>query len=101
MGDSGIAIGNAVGSAIANIGMVVATVALITRVTVAPDAFNSRARWMLVATVLSWSLVMSRMAGLILVMLRKHGTLAAREGSILLGAFVLYLCGLAVIPLLD
>lgn len=70
MGDSELAIGNAVGSTIANIGLIIATVALIKRVTVEPDAFNSRARWMLAATVLlialSWSLAMSRGVGLIL-----------------------------------
>lgn len=70
MGDSGIAIGNAVGSTIANIGLIVAAVALMTPIVVEPDLFNSRARWMLVAAVLvivlAWSLAISRVGGLIL-----------------------------------
>lgn len=70
MGDSGIAVGNAVGSAIANIGLIVGTVALITRVAVERDLFNRRARFMVAAAVLAvvllWPLELSRWGGWLL-----------------------------------
>ena len=70
MGDSGIAIGNAVGSAIANIGLIVAVVALITPVVVDLADFKARSRWMLGSAVLvilfSWNLNLPRTYGLIL-----------------------------------
>ena len=47
LGDSGIAIGNAVGSAIANIGLIVGVVALLTPVVVDLADFKARSRWML------------------------------------------------------
>ena len=70
MGDSGIAIGNAVGSAIANIGLIVAVVALLAPVVVDLADFRARSRWMLGSAVLviifSWNLNLPRTYGLIL-----------------------------------
>mgnify|MGYP001234401056 CR=1 FL=1 len=48
MGDSGIAVGNAVGSCIANIGLIIGAVALIAPVTVDLADFRRSARWMAV-----------------------------------------------------
>ena len=73
LGDSGIALGNAVGSCICNIGLIVGTVALITPVTVDWRDFANRAAWMLAAGVLvvafSWDRTMSRPLGLVLLVL--------------------------------
>ena len=70
MGDSGIAIGNAVGSAIANIGLIVGVVALLTPVVVDLSDFKVRSRWMLGSAVLvvmlSWNLNLPRTYGVIL-----------------------------------
>ena len=70
MGDSGIAIGNAVGSAIANIGLIVGVVALLTPVVVDLADFMVRSRWMLGSAVLvvtlCWNLNLPRAYGLIL-----------------------------------
>ena len=64
MGDSGIALGNAVGSVIANIGLIIGTVALVTRVSVDREAYITRSAWMCGAAVLvvlfSWNGVISR-----------------------------------------
>lgn len=46
MGDSGIALGNAVGSCICNIGLIVGTVAIMTPVGAEPRDFANRAGWM-------------------------------------------------------
>ena len=67
MGDSGIALGNAIGSCICNIGLVVGTVALITPVAVDQRDFANRAAWMLGGAVLviglSWDRNLSRPFG--------------------------------------
>ena len=73
LGDSGIALGNAVGSCICNIGLIVGTVALLAPITVAWRDFANRAAWMLAAGVLvvafSWDRTMSRPLGLVLLVL--------------------------------
>ena len=70
MGDSGIALGNAVGSAIANIGLIVGVVAVMGVVKVDVKDFRRRSLWMLGASVLvilfAWSLHMGRFFGAIL-----------------------------------
>ena len=71
-GDSGIAVGNAIGSCIANIGLVIGTVALITPVAVNLSDFRRRTRWMVIAGVLvmlfSWNHTSDRMSGSMLLM---------------------------------
>ena len=73
MGDSGIALGNAVGSVIANIGLIIGTVALMTRVSVDREAYIRRSAWMCVAAVLvilfSWDGAISRPLAAILLAL--------------------------------
>jgi cation:H+ antiporter len=70
MGDSGIALGNAVGSCICNIGLIVGTVALIMPVQVDIADFIRRAGWMvgggLLVVAFSWDLTMERLYGGIL-----------------------------------
>ncbi|MDP3919229.1 MAG: calcium/sodium antiporter [Candidatus Omnitrophota bacterium] len=70
MGDSGIAVGNAVGSAIANIGLIVGVVAVLTPVVVDLADFRARSLWMLGSAILviifSWDLELPRTLGLIL-----------------------------------
>lgn len=51
-GDSGIALGNAVGSCICNVGLIVGTLALLTPVEVERRDFGRRVAWMLSAAVL-------------------------------------------------
>jgi cation:H+ antiporter len=51
-GDSGIALGNAVGSCICNVGLIVGTLALLTPVEVERRDFSRRVAWMLSAAVL-------------------------------------------------
>ena len=67
MGDSGIALGNAVGSCICNIGLIVGTVAVIMPVSVDRTDFVNRAGWMSLGGILvvlfSWDLTMSRALG--------------------------------------
>ncbi|MEE2636083.1 MAG: calcium/sodium antiporter [Acidobacteriota bacterium] len=64
VGDSGIALGNALGSCICNIGFIVGTVAVLTRVEVDPRALRPRAAWMVSAAVLvvvfTWDRTLSR-----------------------------------------
>ena len=71
-GDSGIAVGNAIGSCIANIGLVIGTVALITPVAVNLSDFRRRTRWMVIAGVLvmlfSWNHTIDRLSGIMLLM---------------------------------
>ncbi len=73
IGDSGIALGNAIGSCICNIGLIVGTVAIITAVTVDQRDFANRAAWMLGAAVLviafSWDRELGRPLGMVLVTL--------------------------------
>ena len=73
MGDSGIALGNAVGSCICNIGLIVGTVALIMPVQVDKQDFIRRAGWMvgggLLVVGFSWDLTMERVFGLVLLTL--------------------------------
>ena len=65
MGDSGIALGNAVGSCICNIGLIVGTVALIMPVQVDRPDFIRRAGWMvgggLLVVAFSWDLTLDRL----------------------------------------
>ena len=67
LGDSGIALGNAVGSCICNIGLIVGTVALIMPVEVDRSDFIRRAGWMVAGGVLvvafSWDRSMERVYG--------------------------------------
>ena len=73
MGDSGIALGNAVGSCICNIGLIVGTVALIMPVQVDKPDFIRRAAWMvgggLLVVGFSWDLTMDRVYGVVLLVL--------------------------------
>lgn len=70
MGDSGIALGNAIGSCIANIGLIVGLVAIIMPVEVNRPDFVRRAAWMVAAGVLvvafTWDRSMDRVYGLLL-----------------------------------
>ena len=67
LGDSGIALGNAVGSCICNIGLIVGTVALIMPVEVDRSDFIRRAAWMVAGGALvvafSWDRSMERVYG--------------------------------------
>ena len=73
MGDSGIALGNAIGSCICNIGLIVGTVALMTSVTVDRRDFANRAAWMSGGAVLvigfCWDRSLSRPLGAVLLTL--------------------------------
>ena len=73
MGDSGIALGNAVGSCICNIGLIVGMVALIMPVQVDRRDFVRRAGWMVAGGVLvvgfSWDLSLDRVYGIVLLAL--------------------------------
>ena len=70
MGDSGIALGNAVGSCICNIGLIIGLVAIIMPVRVDRSDFIRRAAWMVGGGVLvvafSWDRSMERVYGLLL-----------------------------------
>ena len=70
VGDSGIALGNAIGSCICNIGLIVGTVALIAPVTVDRRDFANRAKWMsagaVLVVVLSWDRTLGRPFGALL-----------------------------------
>ena len=67
LGDSGIALGNAVGSAIVDMGLVTGTVALIVPVTVDRAVFRRRAWWVRIAAILlvivSWNQVIGQVSG--------------------------------------
>ena len=64
VGDTGIALGNAVGSCICNVGLIVGTVSLLTPVEVEKRDFVPRAAWMVSAAVLvaafTWDRTLSR-----------------------------------------
>ena len=92
MNNSGIALGNAVGSCICNIGLIVGTVALITPVAMNPTEFIKRAAWMVAGGVLivlfSWDLTLNRVcSGALLALAVAYlvwdfiGILKARAGS--------------------
>lgn len=70
MGDSGIALGNALGSAIANIGLIVSITAIIAPISVDLVPFKRRTLWMLITTIVvfifAWNLNISRWGGLFL-----------------------------------
>ena len=67
LGDSGMALGNAVGSAIVDMGLVTGTVALILPVTVDRAVFRRRAWWVRIAAILlvivSWNQVIGQLPG--------------------------------------
>jgi cation:H+ antiporter len=71
-GDAGIALGNAVGSAIANIGLIVGVSAILAPISMDIIPFRRRSFWMLITavlvTVFSWQLEVTRPAGLVLVL---------------------------------
>jgi len=73
MGDSGIALGNAVGSAIANIGLVVGLVACLTKVQVNSEDFMRRSYWLSASAILvilfTWNLRLPPLYGAILFIL--------------------------------
>lgn len=73
MGDSGIALGNALGSAIANIGLIVSVSAILAPIVIDVADFRRRAIWMLVSAALvflfSWDLEISHQGGIILLIL--------------------------------
>ena len=73
VGDSGIALGNAIGSCICNIGLVIGTVAMLTPVDVEKRDFVSRAAWMVSAAVLvvvfTWDRTLSRPLAMLLLAL--------------------------------
>ena len=70
VGDSGIALGNAIGSCICNIGLIIGTVALLTPVEVQKRDFVRRAAWMVSAAVLvvafSWEGTLGRAPAVLL-----------------------------------
>jgi cation:H+ antiporter len=73
LGDSGIALGNAIGSAIANIGLIVGISAILAPVAIDVADFRRRAIWMFLSATLvvlfSWNLQVSFQSGLILFLL--------------------------------
>lgn len=73
MGDSGIALGNALGSAIANIGLIVSISAILAPIAIDALDFRRRALWMLASAILvflfSTDLEITRQSGIILVTL--------------------------------
>ena len=72
-GDAGIALGNAVGSCICNIGLIVGTVALLTPVEVEKRDFTRRAAWMasgaLLVITFTWDRTLSRPLSILLLAL--------------------------------
>lgn len=73
MGDSGIALGNALGSAIANIGLIVSVAAILAPIAIDVKDFRRRAIWMLVSAIFvflfSWDLKITQQGGIILLAL--------------------------------
>lgn len=73
MGDAGIALGNAVGSAIANIGLIVGVSAILAPIVIDVADFRRRALWMLLSAILvvlfSWDFDLGRGSGIILLCL--------------------------------
>lgn len=73
MGDAGIALGNAVGSAIANIGLIIGLSAILAPLTIDVMDFRRRSLWMLLSAILvvffSWDFDLGRDSGLILFIL--------------------------------
>ena len=73
VGDSGIALGNAIGSCICNIGLIIGTVAILAPVEVEKRDFVSRAAWMVSAAVLvvvfTWDRTLSRPLAVLLLTL--------------------------------
>jgi cation:H+ antiporter len=73
VGDSGIALGNAVGSCICNIGLIVGTVAMIVPVSARARDFANRALWMsaggALVVILSLDRTLSRPLGVLLLVL--------------------------------
>lgn len=73
MGDAGIALGNAVGSAIANIGLIVGVSAILAPIAIDVRDFRRRALWMLLSAILvvvfSWDFDLGRGSGIILLSL--------------------------------
>ena len=78
LGDSGIALGNAVGSSISNIGLIVGTVALITPISADIKDFSRRVAWMFAG-------------GILVVLFSLDGTLSRPLGTVLLLLAVTYL----------
>lgn len=72
LGDSGIAVGNALGSVIANIGLIIGVTAVLTPISVDLKPFRRRCIWMLIITfivlIFAWNSVISRWGGLFLVL---------------------------------
>ena len=73
VGDSGIALGNAIGSCICNIGLIIGTVALLTPVEVEKGDFDRRVAWMVSGAVLvvvfTWDRTLSRPLAVLLMTL--------------------------------
>lgn len=121
MGDAGIALGNAVGSAIANIGLIVSVSAILVPVAIDVVDFRRRAIWMLMSATLvvlfSWDLEINYRHGLILFSLgilylslnclraileRKKGDIATEpsssEGNMsLMKAIVMFIIGAVLV----
>ncbi|MDR3501175.1 MAG: calcium/sodium antiporter [Legionella sp.] len=70
MGNAGIALGNAVGSAIANIGLIVGVAAILAPIAIDVVDFRRRSLWMLLSAILvvlfSWDFDLGRGSGLML-----------------------------------
>lgn len=73
MGDAGIAVGNAVGSAIANIGLIVSITAILTPIAIDVKDFRRRALWMFLSAILvfifSWDLHVGYFSGITLLII--------------------------------
>lgn len=72
LGDSGIALGNALGSVIANIGLIISVTAILTPISVELLPFKRRCLWMLMVTLIvcifAWDSFISRIGGFFLVL---------------------------------
>jgi cation:H+ antiporter len=78
MGDSGIALGNALGSAIANIGLIVSVSAILAPIAIDVEDFRRRSLWMFATAIL-------------VVQFARDQVVDQRAGLILVAASVLYL----------